>query len=246
MKVYAFGQESAPAVMLLHGGGLNWWNYRAEAALLEKDFRVLLPVLPGHSGSNGPFVSIEESAAALISYIDESCGGSVLCIGGLSLGAQILTEMLSQRKDICSFALIESALIIPMPLTGALTGPTVSLSYGLIEKQWFAKAQFQALHMAEGFFADYYRDSCAIKKESLIALLKANASYSIKPSLKEARAKTLVVAGGREQGKMRRSAALLQQTVPGSALKLLPGYTHGELSLNRPEEYVLALRTLLS
>lgn len=34
-------------------------------------------------------------------------------MGGLSLGGQILLEILSQRKDICKYAIVESVLVIP-------------------------------------------------------------------------------------------------------------------------------------
>ena len=40
-------------------------------------------------------------------------GGSVIMMGGLSLGGQILLEILSQRKDICKYAIVESVLVIP-------------------------------------------------------------------------------------------------------------------------------------
>ena len=109
-----FGQEHSEVIMLLHGGGLSWWNYREAAQLLAKQYHVIIPVLDGHSGSDSPFTTIEDNAARLIAYIDTHFGGQILALGGLSLGGQIAVEMLSQRKDICSYALIESALVKPM------------------------------------------------------------------------------------------------------------------------------------
>ena len=96
-----YGQQNPNVIILLHGGGLSWWNYREEAKLLEKDYHVILPVLDGHAGSDAPFSTIEENAARLISYIETHFGGRVLAVGGLSLGGQVAVEMLSQRKDIC-------------------------------------------------------------------------------------------------------------------------------------------------
>ena len=90
MRYKEFGDQNAPAVMLLHGGGLSWWNYREAAQLLAARCRVVLPVLDGHAGSGRAFTSIEANAAALVSFIDEKFGGCVPLIGGLSLGGQIL------------------------------------------------------------------------------------------------------------------------------------------------------------
>ena len=125
---------------------------------------MVLPVLDGHADSTAPFTTIEENAARLISYIDTRFGGQILAIGGLSLGGQIAVEMLSQRKDICQYALLESALVTPMKLTSALIAPTFGASYGLIRQKWFAKLQADFLGIPKELFDDYYRDTCKISK----------------------------------------------------------------------------------
>ena len=236
-----FGQQNPDVIMLLHGGGLSWWNYREMAQKLAEQYHVVLPVLDGHADSDAPFRTIEENASRLISYIDAHFGGRVLAIGGLSLGGQVAVEMLSQRKDICQYALIESALVKPMKLTSALTGPTFGMSYGLIKQKWFAKLQADYLGIPRTLFDDYYRDTCAISKTDMIAFLKANSIYTIKPSLSETKAKVKIVAGAKEQKSIRDSAELLHKAIPGSTLEIIPGLRHGDLSINQPEQYVKIL-----
>ena len=70
MKCVEYGKEHKETVILLHGGGLSWWNYREEAEMLRDEFHVVLPVLDGHAGSDRPFTSIESSAGEIIKYID--------------------------------------------------------------------------------------------------------------------------------------------------------------------------------
>ena len=49
MVTHTLGSGPRTAV-LLHGGGLSWWNYRAVADLLAANgYRVVLPVLDGHA-----------------------------------------------------------------------------------------------------------------------------------------------------------------------------------------------------
>ena len=139
MTVVEFGKQNQNTVLLLHGGGLSWWNYREVAKHLEKDCHVILPVLDGHADSGVPFTSIADNAAGLIAYIDAHLGGQVTVLGGLSLGGQVALEMLSQRPGICRFALIESAPVKPSKLTHALIGPTFGMSYGLMKQRWFAR-----------------------------------------------------------------------------------------------------------
>ena len=147
MKVIEYGKENEKVILLLHGGGLSWWNYKEVAECLKNDYHVVLPILDGHTDSDRDFTDIEANASEIISYIDENFDGSVTMIGGLSLGGQILVEILSQRVDICQTALIESALILPMKMTHRLVAPMMDMSYGLIKKEWFAKLQFASLKM---------------------------------------------------------------------------------------------------
>ena len=232
--------------MLLHGGGLSWWNYRAEAELLGDRFHVVLPILDGHADSDADFVSIEKNAERIINFIDSEYGGLVLLIGGLSLGAQILTEMLSQRKDICRYAIIESASVIPSRVTNALIGPAFALSYGLIQKKWFAKMQFRYLRIRNELFADYYRDTAKITEENMIAFLKANTAYEQKPEIQNSRAKARIVVGEKEPGKMLRSAERLHALLPGSRLEIKDGLYHGAYSVNQPERYAEELLRMIS
>ena len=236
-----FGQQNPDVVMLLHGGGLSWWNYREVAEQLGAQYHVVLPVLDGHADSDAPFTTIEENANRLISYIDAHFGGQVLLLGGLSLGGQIAVEMLSQRKNICRFALIESALCRPMKLTAGLIGPAFGMSYGLIRQKWFAKLQAGYLGIPKDLFDDYYRDTCKIGKADMIAFLKANSLYTIKPELSETSAKVMIVAGSKEQKSIRDSAMLLNRAIPGSNIEFLPGLRHGDLSLNKPAQYTKIL-----
>ncbi len=246
MKMVEYGGENTQVIMLLHGGGLSWWNYRAEAELLKEQYHVTLPILDGHADSGAAFTSIEDNARELICCIDERFGGHVLAIGGLSLGGQVLVEMLSQRGNICKYAIIESASVIPAPLTGALTAPAFGMSYGLIKKRWFSQLQFKALKIQPALFEDYYRDSCKIEKQDMIRFLEASLAYSIKPELEYATASALILAGSREQKRMLRSADMLHAALRGSRLRLLDGYNHGELSLDRPLAYLEMLRGLLT
>ncbi len=238
MKIIEYGRQNDDIIILLHGGGLSWWNYKAEAELLRGRFHVVLPILDGHAGSDNDFGSIEENARRIISFVDENYRVPVLLIGGLSLGAQILTEMLTRRRNICRYAVIESAALIPDRITGALIGPTFSAGYGLIRKKWFSKMQFRYLRMRDDLFEDYYKDTSEITRDNMIAFLKASTAYSIKPGPAGDGGGVRIIVGEKEQLKMRRSAQLLHEMLPGSSLEIKDGLYHGEYSINHPEQYV--------
>ena len=246
MQYVEYGAHNSQTVILLHGGGLSWWNYREVAQLLADKYHVVLPILDGHADSEHSFVSIEENAARLIAYIDKHHGGSICALGGLSLGGQVAVEILTQRPDVCRFALLESTLVKPSKLTHVLIKPTFSMSYGLIKQKWFAKMQAAYLGIPKTLFDDYYRDTCKISKEDMIAFLQANSAYSIKPALQNTNAKVHIGFGGKEQAAIRLSAKMLNQTIPNSTAESIPGYRHGDLSINHPAQYAQMILQLVS
>ncbi|MBE5801748.1 MAG: alpha/beta hydrolase [Clostridiales bacterium] len=245
MQVIEYGQSHSQVLLFLHGGGLSWWNYREAASLLGETYHVVLPVLDGHGGNPRPFTTIESNAEALIDYIDEHFGGSVLLIGGVSLGAQVALEMLSQRQGLCRTAVVESALSIPMRLTNALMKPMLDMSYGLIRRPWFSRLQFRALKIKEELYTDYLRDTCLISKESMLAFLLANGSYTPKDTLSQTDARVHLFVGSREMPVMRRSAEQLHALIPSSSLEMLKGLDHGQFSINCPQRYARTVAGLI-
>jgi len=232
-----YGQENSRVIILMHGGGLSWWSCREAAEILKSRYHVVLPILDGHAGSDRDFSNIESNAREIIEYIERNHGGSVELIGGLSLGGQILAEMLAQKKDICRYAVIESVLVIPMRLTELLAEPMMKASYGLIRRKWFSRLQFRALRLKDELYDAYYRDTCRISRENMTAFLKANAGYRAKRSLEQSQAKAFIVVGQREPRQMLRSARRLHQMLVGSELTIMKNRYHGEFSINCAAEY---------
>ncbi|MCO4612730.1 Alpha/beta superfamily hydrolase [Streptococcus infantarius subsp. infantarius] len=241
MKVVEVGQENQDVIVLLHGGGLSWWQYQAQMDLLCENYHVVLPILDGHAGSDADFTSIEDNAKRLLDYIDKTYGGSVFLIAGLSLGGQILLEMLALQKNICQYAIVESAAIIPDKLTAALVAPLFSMSFPLIKKKWFAKMQFCYLGIRADLFEHYYGDTVKLSKQNLIAFTKASSLYQVKKNLKNSLARVRIIVGEKETKKMHASARYLHDLLPDSRLEIKAGLAHGQYAINQPDLYVKEL-----
>ena len=241
MKVVEVGQENQDVIVLLHGGGLSWWQYQAQMDLLCENYHVVLPILDGHAGSDADFTSIEDNAKRLLDYIDKTYGGSVFLIAGLSLGGQILLEMLALRRDICQYAIVESAAIIPDKLTAGLVAPLFSMSFPLIKKKWFAKMQFRSLGIRADLFEHYYEDTVKLSKQNLIAFTKASSLYQVKKNLKNSLARVRIIVGEKETKKMHASARYLHDLLPDSRLEIKAGLAHGQYAINQPDLYVKEL-----
>lgn len=245
MQYKVYGKQNKDVIVLLHGGGLSWWNYREISELLQNDLQIIIPILDGHTGSDKDFTSIKDNADEIISFIDRNFGGSVLLIGGLSLGGQILVEMLSQRKNICRYAIVESASVIPSKLTYSLIRPTFGTCYGLIKQKWFSKLQFRSLRIKPELFDDYYQDTCGITKQNMIAFLQESSMYSMKKNLGECTAKVHLFVGERENKRILFSAKKIREAIKNCDLHILPSMYHGEFSINQADRYAKELYDII-
>ena len=244
MIVKEYGKSNKDIIILLHGGGLSWWNYEEVSEILKSNYHVILPILDGHSGSDRDFTSIENNANEIIEYIDNNYNGNVKLIGGLSLGAQILLDILSKRDNICEYSIIESALVCPMKMTNRLIELLINMSYGLINKKWFSKLQFKSLKIKKELFDKYYIDSSNITKNNMISFLEANSNYYLK-NIKTNKSKSIVIVGSKERSIMIKSAKRIHDELINSELEILSGYYHGDLSINHPNEYAEKVKKLI-
>ncbi len=240
------GHKESPTMIFLHGGGLSDWSLLPIIDEFQKEFHVITPIIDGHGeAAQETFISISNSATKLIHYIDANCNGQVYAIAGLSIGAQIVTEVLSQRDHIAQYAIIESALVYPIRGITCLTVPTYQLCYGLIKQRWFSKLQANSLCVPSNMFELYYQESLHMSKQSLINLTLSNGTYELKEALANTKAKVLVIVGEKEIPMMKKSAQRLHETIPGSELYIAPDRRHGELSLKESQKYIDLVRTFL-
>jgi pimeloyl-ACP methyl ester carboxylesterase len=247
MKYKDFGNKDNPTIILMHGGGLSWWSLNNIIDDLEKQYHIVTPIIDGH-GEDGQteFISIEDSANKLISYIDSKLDGKVYALGGLSIGAQIISEILSIRVDITEYAIIESALVYPIKGITALTVPTYKLFYGLIKKKWFSKMQAKTLFVSAMMFEQYYKDSLNISKQSLINIALSNGNYKLKTSIINTEAKVLIIVGEKELSMMKKSANTLHKMIPNSQLYIGKKMGHGEISLVYTKKYLELIKSFIS
>ena len=101
MKVYSFGDENAPVIMLLPGTCCHWRaNFGHVIPLLERDFRVLCVSYDGFDETERTeFPTMLEETAKIEDYIKAHCGGHIRAAYGCSLGGSFV-GLLAARGNI--------------------------------------------------------------------------------------------------------------------------------------------------
>lgn len=101
MKIYAFGKEDAPVILLLPGTCCHWkGNFLHVIPLLEADFRVLCVSYDGFDETERTeFPTMIDETEKIENYIQKHCGGHIRAAYGCSLGGSFV-GLLATRKRI--------------------------------------------------------------------------------------------------------------------------------------------------
>ena len=100
MKIYTFGAEDAPVLLLLPGTCCHWKsNFGAVIPLLADSFRVLCVSYDGFDETEQTeFPTMLEETKKIEAYLKNHCGGHIRAAYGCSLGGACLTRLLALGK----------------------------------------------------------------------------------------------------------------------------------------------------
>ena len=101
MKVYEFGADTAPVILLLPGTCCHWKsNFGQVIPLLQRDFRVLCVSYDGFDETESTeFPTMLAETEKIEAYILKNCGGHIRAAYGCSLGGSFV-GLLAARKSI--------------------------------------------------------------------------------------------------------------------------------------------------
>ena len=247
MNFHEFGDKSLPHILLIHGGGNSWWNYLRQAQLLSEQYHVILPTLDGHGEEyQKEYVSTEQSAQEILEYIKDQCDGHVFAIGGVSLGGQIVMELLSLDSHIAEKAIIDGSLCIPQPKLAKMSLFFVKCFGKLMFSRSACKMQLKLMRrmypkMAypEELERYYLEDMPRLPIQTLETIYKTYmAKYKLKPAISDSSAQVLYIYGEKEMKCVKESAKLFQKMHPNCTLYEAKGYNHGYLSTYLPVEWM--------
>jgi pimeloyl-ACP methyl ester carboxylesterase len=110
-----------------------------------------------------------------MSYIEENCGGHLFALGGVSLGGQIVMELLSRKADITRKAIIDGSLCFPQPgmarycMAVIRFGSRFMFSEKACRRQirWMPKLLPAKMQYPEEIQAYYIQDMPRVRMESL-------------------------------------------------------------------------------
>lgn len=186
------------------------------------DYHCLVPALV----ENEPPFSIDNAAEQIIELIERKAADKEIIVIGFSLGAQTAVSILGKRPDLIDCAMINSALVRPIPFSRTLQ-LIMKLSLPLLKNRTFSRIQAKSMYIDPDHFHTYYEESLQLSKETYMNMLKENMACRIPDFFPEARGRILVTAGGKEKKMMKQSVRALVESSPNCTGCVIPHIGHG-------------------
>ena len=164
MKIYSFGAENAPVILLLPGTCCHWkGNFEKVIPLLADSYRVLCVSYDGFDETeHTEFSTMLEETEKIETYIREHCGGHIRAAYGCSLGGSFVGLLAARGNIHMDYGILGSSDLDQVsPFAAKLqTGLLLPLIYPVIRdgqfKSRFLQKRLQKRQAEMGDYVDAF------------------------------------------------------------------------------------------
>jgi pimeloyl-ACP methyl ester carboxylesterase len=224
LTVIEKGDSQKLPLVLIHGGAGGVWTWDELLKFLP-EFHCYLPELPEHGSSqaNGPF-TVKSTAQSIINMIRERVPGGNAHVFGLSVGGQIVVEMLAQAPDVFSSAIISGAQLFPIPgyRLGIYSEKMMALIYwlGILPWKhndgWIRWNMRSSAGISEVFFDRFKANFQGLTRDTWSHVMSENYRYRTPAGLENVTVPTLLIAGAHEKMDIQPTNRMLKTLLPDS------------------------------
>lgn len=237
-----FGRENKKTLILLHPAVVFWDYFSLVIPYLEKEFHVLVPLLPGYDETNPKkdYTSVEEIADGILLSLRERGIEKVDMLYGCSMGGAIALRLLARDGERFSGAIIDGG-ITPYPYPWILTRFIALKDYLLI-----AIGKIGGLKLLQRVFrTDSYTEEELqyivrvlrfISRRTIWRTFDSCNNYSMPHGIVNTGACIEYWCADSEVSERRADLRYMKKHFPKTRFVLLHGIGHGGMAPKRPKE----------
>ena len=99
MEILEFGNKEKRKIILIHGFQSPYQVWDEYIRYYEKDYHIIVPILPGHNPKKKEeFISFEECAKEIEDYVISNYGDKVFAIFGMSMGGVLAATLWENKR----------------------------------------------------------------------------------------------------------------------------------------------------
>lgn len=213
------GKDNEKTIIFIHGGGVGGWMWNRQVETFS-DYHCIIPDLPEHgkSAQIRPF-TINSAADMIIHIIKNHAQNGKAHMVGISLGAQIILQILSKNPEVVDHTLISGTLVRSIPHTETflnLLNYLIKAYEPVKDTDFFIKANMRMYHIPKNLFNEFKESTQLIQNDSLNRILKENMFFKMPSGLKNIQTPVLVMTGEKDYGIIKESAVNLLNVLSNS------------------------------
>lgn len=240
------GRENEETIIFLHAEGFSGWMWDEQINYF-KNYHLIVPDLPEHGKSHEvkPF-TIQGAAEMVMELIEDHADGRANLVG-ISLGAQIIIQILSKAPEMVDHALISGTLVRGIQNTESLMNLLNNIinTYGPVKNtDFFIKAYMRTYNISKTYFNKFKDSTYQIDNLALERVLREKLLYKL-PEHNAADTKVLIMAGEKDYGIIKDSSRSIVNKYPNykAFLALKTGHLW---NLESPENFNSILNAWLN
>jgi pimeloyl-ACP methyl ester carboxylesterase len=242
------GIKNQETIIFLHGGCLGGWIWDEQVESFH-DYHCIVVDLPEH-GKSTIFKSftIKSAAGMVVNLIKNHAHGGKAHLVGISLGAQIIVQILATHPDVVSHALITGTLIRSKNQSEELlklVDYTFKVYEPVKDTRFFLKANMRMYNISKDHFDQLKKSTLLLKADSLHKILHENLFFTLPEGLNKADVPVLVMVGEKDYKVIKESVRDLVNALPNSKSYIVPKGSH-VWNMESPLLFNKVLRSFIS
>ncbi len=242
------GENNNETIVFLHGDGIAGWMWDEQLKAFN-DYHCIVPDLPGHGKSaEVKPVTVQDAADEIIDIIKNKAKNGKAHLVGLSLGAQIVVQILGTAPEVVNHALISGTLARNSQPTESflkLLDNLIALYLPDKDKTIRIMSYVRSYNIPKNLRSKFKESTYVIEPYSLDKILRETILFKMPDNLEHADVPVLVMRGEKDYRIINESALNLLNVLPNSkgakALKV------GHLwNMENPEMFNNVLRAWIS
>lgn len=236
--------KNEETILFLHGYSMAGWMWDEQVKTLP-NYHCIVPDLPEHGKSRDirPF-NIKNAAEEVIGIIKKHAHDGKAHLVGMSLGAQVVLQILNMAPDVVDHAFISGAVVNKNPSSETfleLLDYLIRIYVPAKNDNLTVGSYIRSYGIPKDLIKKFKESTYLIRFESAENILRESILFNIPPNLENADNSVLVMAGEKDYRVIKEHARDLADILPNSKAYLAPGVGH-MWNIESPELFNQVLR----
>lgn len=250
MRFHTFGNIDNKKIILVHGVLTPWQIWNDAIEYFSKNYFVIVPALDGHvEEESSEYISVDDEANKIISYILDNYGEDIFAICGLSMGGAITYKIFESGRLNIQYVIMDGAPLLPLGKLSIWIMKKNYLSIVHKSKKRDTKVieSFKKNFLPEKYLDSYLKFADTMSDNTVTNMLNSVFRTAITEGKNVNSSRLLFLHGTKGNEVVSAKAAKkMKEIYPQTVVKCFEGYAHAELAIYHSDEWIKTVDEFIS